>query len=301
MPYDASLKGDAVHEDLKDDATNRRNISGNNLFENLGDPIKNIILQVEREGKDVDETTLELLQHITVKQLAKIFDMLGQGEDADTILAWLKRRARKNKAGQDDWKEERKKLIETGARRNPVEFYKAIEEENAKKQEEYDQMAEDRAQLRLAKAKQREKDRSAFFEKMEEAKKAMEDEGVWWKAVDVMPEKDKNAINNAFEKFATKNSEFDNSDMDHDGEWWKRDAFRRDWERNKAKGKKWTAVCEGAKDKATEPELAVREEFYRGNDWWKADKYKGDWEGTKDATWWKEEPYIKDWQQNKHE
>ena len=288
-------------EDMSADASNRRELMGNNLFENLGDPIKNILLQLTQDGKEVDQDTLQLLQHITVKQLAKVFDMLNQEEDPETILAWLKRRARKNRGGEDDWKEERKKLVSTGAERDPIAFYKAIEDANAAKAEEYQQMEEERAQLRMAKAKEREKSRKKKQDDLVEAKKAIEDEGGWWKATDHMPEKDKNAINNAFEKFATKNSDFDNADKDQDGEWWKRDPFRRDWERHKGKGKKWTAVIEAAKDKATDAELAVREEFYKGNDWWKADRYKRDWDATKDNEWWKEEPYIKDWQQNKHE
>eukprot|EP01059_Diplonema_ambulator_P023867 TRINITY_DN394_c0_g2_i9.p1 TRINITY_DN394_c0_g2~~TRINITY_DN394_c0_g2_i9.p1 ORF type:complete len:2543 (+),score=1190.19 TRINITY_DN394_c0_g2_i9:95-7723(+) len=294
------MPGD-VKEDIEASALARRNLKGCNLFENLGDPIKDLIIQVEKEGKNVDESTLELLQHITVKQLAKIFDMLGDGQDPETILAWLKRRARKNKAGKEEGIDERKRLIQTGAERDPIAFYKALEAANQKKQEEFEQMEEERQQLRLAKTKEREKARAQKEKELEEAKKALEDEGGWWKATDYMPDKDKDAINNAFEKFATKTSEFDNSNKDQDGEWWKKDPYRRDWERNKGKGKKWTAVMQGAKERATEPELAVREEFYKGNDWWKADKYKRDWEATKDAEWWKEEPYIKDWQQNKHD
>eukprot|EP00659_Diplonema_papillatum_P009259 gene9259-14345_t len=291
-----------TRENMKDDAEARRSLVGNNVFENLGEPIKRIILQVEQEnGKEVDEATLQLLQHITVKQLAKIFDMLGQGEDPETILAWLKRRARKNKGNDDGWKEERKALIKTGAERDPIAFFKAIEQANADRTAELEAQAEEREQLRLARAKERDAARAELTKQLDDAKKAMADEGGFWKATDVMPEKDKNAINNAFEKFASKNSGFDNSDKDQDGEWWKRDPFRRDWERHKGKGKKWTGVVEGAKERATDGELAVREEFYRGNDWWKADKYKRDWDATKGAEWWKEEPYIKDWQQNKVE
>ena len=288
-------------EDMAADAAGRRSLTGTNLFENLGDPIKNLILEVEGQGKEVDVKTVELLQHITVKQLAKIFEMLGQGEDPETILAWLKRRARKNKAGKDEWAEDRKAMIKTGAERDPVAFFKAIESANAERAQEFQEMEEEREKLRLAKAKEREKARAEKKNDLDNAKKALEDEGGWWKATDHMPEQDKKAVAAAFEKFATKNSDFDNADKDQDGEWWKRDPFRRDWEKNKAKGKKWTGVIEGAKDKATDAELAVREEFYKGNDWWKADKYKRDWDANKDADWWKEEPYIKDWQQNKHE
>eukprot|EP01061_Rhynchopus_euleeides_P045784 TRINITY_DN83_c0_g1_i1.p1 TRINITY_DN83_c0_g1~~TRINITY_DN83_c0_g1_i1.p1 ORF type:complete len:1783 (+),score=668.90 TRINITY_DN83_c0_g1_i1:154-5502(+) len=294
------MPGDVV-EDIQADAASRRNLAGNNLFENLGDPIQKLLLEVSSQGKEVDDRTMELLQHITVKQLAKIFEMLGQGEDPETILAWLKRRARKNQKGEDNWAEERKAMIKTGAERDPVAFFKEIEAANAAMAQEFQDMEEERQQLRLAKAKEREKARGEKQKELEAAKKAIEDEGGWWKATDHMPEADKKAVNAAFEKFATKNSEFDNADKDQDGEWWKADPYRRDWERNKGKGKKWTAVVEGAKDKATDPELAVREEFYKGNDWWKADKYKRDWEATEDAEWWKEEPYIKDWQQNKHE
>ena len=294
------MPGDEV-EDMHGDAEARRSLVGNNMFENLGEPIKKLLVEVEGTGKEIDDKTMELLQHITVKQLAKIFEMLGQGEDPETILAWLKRRARKNKAGKDDWAEERKAMIQTGAERDPVAFFKAIEEANAERAKEFEEMEQERDQLRLAKTKEREAKRKENAEKLQEAKKAVEDEGGWWKATEHMPEKDKNAVNAAFEKFAAKQSEFDNADKDQDGEWWKRDPYRRDWERNKGKGKKWTGVVEGAKEKATDAELAVREEFYKGNDWWKADKFKRDWDATKEADWWKEEPYIKDWQQNKHE
>eukprot|EP00754_Rhynchopus_humris_P021737 Rhum_TRINITY_DN14758_c0_g2::Rhum_TRINITY_DN14758_c0_g2_i1::g.112933::m.112933 len=288
-------------ENIKGDAEARRNLSGNNLFCNLGEPIQNILIEVSSNGKEVEDKTLELLSHITVKQLAKIWEMLGQGEDPETILAWLKRRARKNKGNDDSSAKDRKAMIKTGAERDPIAFFKALEAANEEKAKEFEEMNEERAQLRLAKAGEREKARKEKQKALEEAKKAVEDEGGWWKATDHVPVADKKAIAAGFEKFAAKESEFDNTDKDQDGEWWKRDPFRRDWERNKGKGKKWTGVVEGSPERAIEDELAVREEFYRGNDWWKADKYKRDWDATKEAEWWKEEPYIKDWQNNKQD
>ena len=288
-------------ENIKGDAESRRNLSGNNLFCNLGEPIQNILIEVSSNGKEVEDKTLELLSHITVKQLAKIWEMLGQGEDPETILAWLKRRARKNKGNDDSSAKDRKAMIKTGAERDPIAFFKALEAANEEKAKEFEEMNEERAQLRLAKAGEREKARKEKQKALDEAKKAVEDEGGWWKATDHVPVADKKAIAAGFEKFAAKESEFDNTDKDQDGEWWKRDPFRRDWERNKGKGKKWTGVVEGSPERAIEDELAVREEFYRGNDWWKADKYKRDWDATKEAEWWKEEPYIKDWQNNKQD
>eukprot|EP00754_Rhynchopus_humris_P044919 Rhum_TRINITY_DN4479_c0_g1::Rhum_TRINITY_DN4479_c0_g1_i1::g.14541::m.14541 len=181
------MPGDFV-EDMKGDAAARRALSGQTMFEDLGEPIQKLLLEVEKEGKAVDEKTLELLTHVTVKQLAKIFEMLGQGEDPETILAWLKRRARKNKGGQDDFAKDRKEMIKTGAERDPIAFFKAIEEANAEKEKEYQEMEEERAQLRLAKTGEREKARKEKQKALDEAKKAVVEEGGWWKATDHVPE-----------------------------------------------------------------------------------------------------------------
>eukprot|EP00756_Hemistasia_phaeocysticola_P014106 Hpha_TRINITY_DN15322_c2_g6::TRINITY_DN15322_c2_g6_i2::g.91525::m.91525 len=286
-------------EDMRADAEGRRNLQGRNKFTDLGKPIQDILLKLEEEGDFTDDKTLDLLKHVPVKALAKVFDMLSEGKDPETILAWLKRRARRSKKKSDKNVDELKEKIQTGATRDPIAFFKEFEKENQKRIEEEQQAQEDRDKLRAAKCNEREKKRKEQQQAMEDAKKAMAEDGQDFNATDAMDNKARNAIAAAFEKFANDASGFDNSNNDQDGEWWKKDPYRRDWERNKAKGKKWTAVIEGGKEPATDAEQAVREEYYKSNDWWKADKYKQDWEATKDNEWWKEEPYIQDWQQNK--
>eukprot|EP01062_Namystynia_karyoxenos_P075283 TRINITY_DN724_c0_g1_i2.p1 TRINITY_DN724_c0_g1~~TRINITY_DN724_c0_g1_i2.p1 ORF type:complete len:949 (+),score=419.37 TRINITY_DN724_c0_g1_i2:128-2848(+) len=293
--------GADVAEDMQGDAEGRRNLQLNKAFGDLGEPIQKILVALADDGVETDEKTLQLLTHITVKQLAKVWEMLGSGEDPDTILAWLKRRARKNKKKSEPAVDQLKEKIRTGADRDPIAFFKELEAANQEKIREQQEMQEERDKLRQAKAKERERKREEQQKAMEDAKKAMAADGEKFNAAEALPENAFRAIQQAFEKFANDNSGFDNSNKDQDGEWWKKDQYRRDWERNKGKGKKWTAVIEGAKEPATEAELAVREEYYKSNDWWKADKYKKDWEATKDNEWWKEEPYIKDWEANKHE
>eukprot|EP00662_Eupelagonemidae_sp_cell21_P055736 gene55736-34226_t len=218
-----AVTGADVVEDLKGGAEARRNLTGNNLFCNLGEPIQNIILALEEDGKETDDRTMKLLSHITVKQLAKIFDMLGQGEEAETILAWLKRRARKNKKKGDPDADALKEKIQTNAARDPIAYFKELERANQEQIRENQEKQEERDILRAAKTKEREQKRDAAAEQAAEAKKAMEEDGQVWKPEENLAPKERAAINNAFEKFAGDNSAFDNSDKDQDGEWWKKD------------------------------------------------------------------------------
>jgi len=284
-------------EDMHGDAEARRNLQGNNSFQNLGGKAQEIIIMLTSQGADVSDKTMDLLKHIPVKLLAKVYEM--QDKDPETILAWLKRRARKARAKNDPGVDDLKDQIKTGASRDPIAFFKEFEKENQRRIEEEQEAQEERDKLRAAKIAERQKKREQQEKDMEAAKAAMKEDGQDFNAAEAMPEKQRAAIAAAFEKFANDASGFDNTDKDQDGEWWKKEPYRRDWERNKKNGKKWTAIIEGSKEPATETEQAVREEYYKSNDWWKADKYKDDWEATKDNEWWKEEPYIQDWQQNK--
>eukprot|EP01063_Lacrimia_lanifica_P031729 TRINITY_DN5295_c1_g1_i3.p2 TRINITY_DN5295_c1_g1~~TRINITY_DN5295_c1_g1_i3.p2 ORF type:complete len:1724 (+),score=863.55 TRINITY_DN5295_c1_g1_i3:155-5326(+) len=280
-----------TREDMKGSAAERRALSGNNLFENLGKPIQDLLMALQEDGKETDDKTMELLTHVTVKQLAKIFEMLNQGEDPETILAWLKRRARKNKNKAESGLDDKKALIKTGADRDPIAFYKELEAENAKKEEEWAEMEEERAQLRKARANERERKRKERDEAQKAADEALQAEGVSVQALkDNYDEKDRNALAQQFEKFANRESAFDNSEKDQDGEWWKRDKFRRDWEKNKGKGKKWRAPTEedakkgSYKNPVSEGEKRRREEFYSKpeEEWWQLPKYIQDYFTTKE-------------------
>lgn len=284
-----------IIENIKKEADARRDLTTNIYFQDLGKPIQDLLLQI---SKDVSDADLQLLSKIGVKQLAKIFDMLGQGEDPEKILLWLKRRAAIAATGEDPYKAERKQKIKTGASRNAVEFFHQIEQMNKERAAEMEKRAEEREKERLANLEKRKRKlaeaQAAAAAAAEEAKKNGENTT----AVDRMAKGDVNAVVNAFDRFS-KESAYNNENANQDGEWWKKDEYRRDWEKNKEKGKLWNVVLEGGSQLAPESELAVREDWYQSLCWWKADKFKKDWIATRDVAWWKEEPYIKDWQDNK--
>jgi hypothetical protein len=262
-------------------------------FQNLGKPIQDLLFLLNSEVSDDD---LNLLSKITVRQLAKVFDMMSSGEDPEKILAWLRRTAKRNVDGDDPYQNERKKKVVTGASRDPINFYKEIERRNLELQERHKKAAEIREQERKANIVRREEERKKQAAKAAEEKARAEANGENTTALDRLKKKDRAELANTFERFAAKQSTFDNSMKAQDGEWWKKEEFRRDFEKMGKKGTKWKSVVEGANEAAPQAELAVREEWFKSQGWWKSDKYRNDWNKSRDVEWWKETAYIKDWQ-----
>ena len=288
------VRANANRETQEAEAQRRRTLEGNTLFCNLGEPIQKLLMQVH---KDLSNDDLKLLSRITVRQLAKVFDMLSLGEDPDKILFWLQREALRAAGKEDTLKSGRKKKIETGAARDAVAFYKELEKKNMELMAKFKEQQVDREKQRKANIEERRKRREEAAAKAAQEKEHAAATGEKVSAVDRLKKTDLADIYGAFDRFTTK-SLFDNSNSNQDSEWWKQDDYRRDWERNSRKGKLWTRVVEGGSQTAPDSEMALREEWYRSQCWWKADKYRKDWLASRDAEWWKEESYIRDWQEN---
>eukprot|EP00760_Papus_ankaliazontas_P020093 PhM_4_TR18100/c2_g1_i1/m.57096 len=280
--------------DSADTEIRRQALESNIAFQDLGEPIQKLLLLLNAE---VSEEDLSLLSKITVRQLAKVFDMLGSGEDPEKIMAWLRRTARRNIDGDDPYANERKKKVFTGASRDPIAFYKEIERRNIELQERHRKAGEEREKQRKANLAKREEQRKAQAARIAEEKKRAEENGENTTALDRLARKDRTDLTNTFEKFVTKLSTYDNSMKAQDNEWWKKDEYRREFEKLGKKGLKWKSVDEHASTPATDAELAAREEWFKSQGWWKGDKYRNDWLKTRDVEWWKETPYIRDWQE----
>lgn len=277
------------------EAERRRSLEGNNLFANLGDPIKKLLMQV---NKDVSNEDLSLYSKISVRQLAKVFDMLALEEDPDKILAWLHREALRARGIDPGAPKDHGRGIRTGAARDPIKFYKELEKKNLELMEKFQKAEEERVQdrsLNVAERKRRreEKDKQAAEEKEQALKTGEETD-----SVARLKKTELADIVGTFERFSAKQSTYDNSNSNQDIEWWKKDEYRRDFEKNGIKGKLWTRVVEGGSQEIPESERQVREEWYRNQAWWKADKYRRDWLASRETEWWKEENYIRDWQEH---
>ena len=82
-------------------------MTSSTAFKTLGVPIEGLLFILDSEVPDDD---LTLLSKITVRQLAKVFDMTASGEDPEKILAWLRCKAQPNGESYDLNKEiERRK------------------------------------------------------------------------------------------------------------------------------------------------------------------------------------------------
>eukprot|EP00759_Apiculatamorpha_spiralis_P046096 PhF_6_TR42696/c1_g2_i1/m.64460 len=204
-------------DEIKSNEVRRQALESNITFQNLGEPIQKLLFLLNAE---VSEDDLSLLSKITVRQLAKVFDMMSSGEDPDKILAWLKRTAKRNADGDDPYQNERKKKVHTGASRDPIAFYKEIERRNNELQERHKKAAEARAKERAANIARREEERKAMAAKAAEEKARAETNGENTTALDRLKKKDRADLLNTFERFAAKQSTFDNSGKLQDGEWW---------------------------------------------------------------------------------
>ena len=65
--------------------------TGKIRFGDLGDQIQKLLRSLKREVSDEE---LNLLSTITVREMARIYDMMGQGKTPEDILAWLLQRAK---------------------------------------------------------------------------------------------------------------------------------------------------------------------------------------------------------------
>ncbi|CUI15184.1 inositol 5-phosphatase 1, putative [Bodo saltans] len=272
------------------DAEKRRALDGNTLFENLGEPIKRLLMQV---NKDVSNEDLSLYSKITVRQLAKVFDMLALEEDPEKILAWLHREALRGRQNDPGAPKQHGGGIRQGAARDPIKFYKELEKKNLELMEKFQKAQADREEDRALNVAERKRRREQRDKEAEEEKTA---DGGDVSSVDKLKKGELADIVGTFERFSAKQSTYDNSNSNQDTEWWKKDEYRRDWEKNGVKGKLWTRVVEGGSQDIPESERQVREEWFRDQVWWKSDKYRRDWLASRDTEWWKEENYIRDWQ-----
>ena len=279
-----------------DDAERRRSLEGNTLFCNLGEPIQKLLVQL---AKDVSDAELELFSKVTVRQLAKVYDMLALEEDPEKILAWLKRETLRTRGMDPGAPNPRlREKVRSGASRDPIAFYKEVEQKNIEMLEKFKKAQEEREQLRAQNVAQRRQRRQKVMEERSREREIAEKNGEAVNSVDRLNKTELADIRGTFERFSSKQSTFDNSQSAQDTEWWKKEEYRRDYEKNGAKGKKWNRVVEGGAHIVPESEMHVREEWYRSQCWWKAEKYKRDWLASRDTEWWKEEIYIRDWQDN---
>ena len=277
------------------EAERRRSLEVNTQFQNLGEPIQKLLLQL---AQDVSSEEIQMFSKVTVRQLAKVYDMLNLEEDPEKILAWLRREAMKARGKEVPDGGRVKDKVRTGASRDPIGFYKELERKNMDLMEKFKKDQEDREQLRSTNIAERRQRRAEAQAKAQEERAQEAKTGESTDSVARLKKTELADIMGTFERFTAKNSTFDNSNSNQDTEWWKKDEYRRDFEKNGPKGKLWTRVVEGGTQQVPDSELHVREEWYRSQCWWKADKYRRDWLASREAEWWKEETYIRDWQDN---
>ncbi|KEG08918.1 putative Unc104-like kinesin [Trypanosoma grayi] len=261
----------------------------------LGEPIQRLLQQIQR---NITDEELDMFARIKVRQLAKVYDMLALEEDPERIMTWLKKEHLKMK-GIDpaEVNEKRRKKVLAEGGRDPIAYYKEIEKKNIELMKSLEKAQQEREAKRTSNIAERRRrreecQRRALEEKTKQA--AMDDSNV----IQRMSPGEVSDIIGAFDRFTSKQSTFDNSNSVQDTEWWKRDEYRRDYEKNGVKGSRWTSVVEGGILRAPEPEIQVREEWYRVQCWWKADSHRRNWLASRKAEWWKEEPYIVDWLEN---
>eukprot|EP00756_Hemistasia_phaeocysticola_P066364 Hpha_TRINITY_DN9181_c0_g1::TRINITY_DN9181_c0_g1_i1::g.94613::m.94613 len=90
-------------------------VAGSANFEHLGDAVQKLLIKLEGKGGKIAEEDLELLQHISVRQLAKIYEMMGEEEeDPEAQLARLKEMAEKTKAAKEKKREREEKPKDGG-------------------------------------------------------------------------------------------------------------------------------------------------------------------------------------------
>mgnify|MGYP001591582405 FL=1 len=290
------MAGDSREARIRD-AERRRQLEGNTLFCNLGEPIQKLLMQVQN---DVSQAEMQLLSKITVRQLAKVYDMLALEEDPEKILAWLKREARKNAGEVDPDGRRRRDKVSTGANRDAISFYKELEKKNVELMEHMkmsQREREQKAQENIAVRRQRRQEAIAHAEEEKARAIASGEPATAVRAADKLKKSDLRDIMGTFDRFTAKSSTFDNSVAAPDSEWWKAEEYRRDFEKNGPNGRLWNRVVAGGSQPATEAELATRQQWYKSQCWWKSDKYRRDWAASRDAEWWKEETYIRDWQE----
>jgi hypothetical protein len=252
-----------------------------------------LLMQV---SKDVSNEDLTLYSKITVRQLAKVFDMLALEEDPEKILAWLHREALRGRQNDPGVPKQHGGGIRQGAARDPIKFYKELEKKNLELMEKFQKAQENREEDRALNIAERKRRREQRDKEAEEEKVAGGGDAGDQSSVDKLKKAELADIVGTFERFSAKQSTYDNSNSNQDTEWWKKDEYRRDWEKNGVKGKLWTRVVEGGSQEIPESERQVREEWFRDQVWWKSDKYRRDWLASRDTEWWKEENYIRDWQ-----
>eukprot|EP00662_Eupelagonemidae_sp_cell21_P039919 gene39919-12889_t len=67
---------------------------GGARVDDLGEPVQKLLRELKGRGREVDQETIDLLSHITVRQLATIYDKIGeQQQEPEVMLGFLRKRA----------------------------------------------------------------------------------------------------------------------------------------------------------------------------------------------------------------
>ena len=249
-------------------------------FADLGEVVQDLLRSIESHGHTVDTSTLGTLQTLTVKTLAKVYDMMAASEDPETILSWLMRRRRGREGRKPTaWEAERKAILQEQNERNPREHFQRLEASNAARFAKIEADDAARTEARNTKAAARSATRTS-----------QQTPGTEYHASS-SPQSD--AVRRIFDAFSSESSALE-SDLQSDS-WWKAEPIRRNWETN---GSSWKAVLPGSAQIASKTMIEERQAFYE-SEWWKADEYKRNWQATKELQWWKASQYAEDWRHNR--
>lgn len=287
-----------THEDRKKEAEARRKLEGNTLFDDLGDPIKQVLLASAGDGKKHDDETLKKLSKVSVKQLAKVYEMLGKGDDPEMIIMFL--------TGGSPEKKYARSAGSANSSGEGKQFFSDLERKQAEMMERMNMSAEEKAKRKaledearkkrvLEQKKKREEDEaneSAAAEKEREAREAEEER----KRKEAEEERKRREAEESENKSRQTKAKHEDPAADLDGgDWWKADEYKKsfektrdvawwmvpscynDWKENGADGDLWTADDEKTsydKFSGKNPKfLSARvspDEKYRRETWYKA-------------------------------
>eukprot|EP01061_Rhynchopus_euleeides_P024883 TRINITY_DN4009_c0_g1_i2.p1 TRINITY_DN4009_c0_g1~~TRINITY_DN4009_c0_g1_i2.p1 ORF type:complete len:771 (+),score=187.15 TRINITY_DN4009_c0_g1_i2:792-3104(+) len=245
----------------------------------LGDAARTLVTDYEAQGVKVGEDVKGELAGVTVMELAGVFDMKelrSNSEKAVLLQTWAGNKRTHKPPKTQPVPEDVVGFLKSSLSKDHAQELHAITAEISQHQEAVEARAEARACAKQKRRAARQHQRSQQLHSPPPPGEQMAN----------IPVSSVRYLRHAFYK-QTRDSTCDNEEKDHDYEWWKRPACRRDYDKNKRQGLLWTAVMEGAPQRAAEGELVVREEFFKCIMWWQNDKYRREWELTCDVPWWK--------------
>ena len=126
----------------KAEADRRRSLEGNILYQDLGEPIQKLLQAV---SMSITNEELALFSKISVRLLAKVFNMLNAQEDPDKILSWLREEAKRQAGGNKVDPELQKNVA-----KDPIAFYRELEKRNEAMLDSFRKAEEERERERLA-------------------------------------------------------------------------------------------------------------------------------------------------------